>query len=118
MTKPQRENKLKERLADAKNVQRAPAAEMFEEDASVTLQAPAETNHAAASEPHVVGRVDAGVRRTLAVEHFEDRMQRYTTYVDRDVLLRMQSFARRTGIARARIVTEGISMFLREYGEG
>lgn len=110
-----RENKLKERLADAGKVPRAAAA-VPDEVASVTLPAPGDPDHIPESTPQVRTPVDAEAGRVLTREYFEDRMQRYTTYVDREVLLQMQSFARRTGMSRARIVTEGISMFLRENG--
>ncbi len=110
-----RENKLKERLADAGKVPRAAAA-VPGEAASITLPAPGDPDHIPESTPHVRTPVDAEARRVLTREHFDVRMKRWTTYVDRDVLLQMQSFARRTGTSRSQIVTEGIAMWLRENG--
>ncbi len=105
MTKPERENKLKERLADAGRVRRTPVVASAEEDASVNMPAP--PAHVPAPAPQVMTKLPWDVV-----------MQRWTTYVDRDVLLQLHAFARRTGVSRAQIVSEGIAMWLRENGGG
>jgi len=47
---------------------------------------------------------------------FEQRMQRWTGYVDRNVLYRMHAFSESTGIARSTIVTEALAQWLDEHG--
>lgn len=99
MTKP-RENKLQAQLNDARKVARPAVSVTSVEAAALPTTAPV-----AVPAPQVLTQLQ-----------WDARMQRWTCYVDRDVLYQLHAYARKSGVSRARIVTEGIALWLKENG--
>lgn len=100
MTAP-RDNKLQERLSAASKVVRPPAGASPETDASTLAES--------ASTP-------APIPANRRKGQWDKKMQRWTCYVDRDVLRRLHEYAELTGVPRAQIATEGIAMWLDQHG--
>jgi hypothetical protein len=97
MTKPA-SNKLQDRLNDAGRTKR-PAS---------TPPAPNDSDEAAPS-PVVLP-----VNRRRG--QWDKKMQRWTCYVDKDVLRRLHAYAEETGVPRSQIATEGIALWLQQHG--
>ena len=100
MTKPVN-NKLQDRLNDAGKTRRLAAGQ------ATTATTP-ETSDEATPAPIVL---PANRRRG----QWDKKMQRWTCYVDRDVLRRMHAFAEETGVPRSQIATEGIALWLQQH---
>ena len=100
MTKPAG-NKLQDRLNDAGKTRRLVAGQ-------ATTATP-ETSDEATPAPIVL---PANRRRV----QWDKKMQRWTCYVDKNVLRRMHAYAEETGVPRSQIATEGIAMWLHQHG--
>jgi hypothetical protein len=100
MTK-QGSDKLKERLAAAgKSPRLAPAD-------SAPLSESSLVESATTPAPTPVARRKG---------QWDKKMQRWTCYIDRDVLRRLHEYAELTGVPRAQIATEGIALWLDQHG--
>jgi hypothetical protein len=100
MTKPAG-NRLQDRLNDAGKTKRPAAA---------TPPAPETSDEA------MPASVVASVNRRKG--QWDKKMQRWTCYVDKDVLRRMHAYADETGVPRSQIATEGIALWLEQHGAG
>ncbi len=97
MTKPAG-NKLQDRLNDAGKTRRPAAGQPAPAAARETPSSPAV----------------ASVNRRR--NQWDKKMQRWTCYVDKNVLRRMHAYAEETGVPRSQIATEGIAMWLHQHG--
>ena len=97
MTKPANRNRLQDRLNDAGRTKRL-----------ASFVVPAESDE--------VAPVVASANRRKG--QWDKKMQRWTCYVDKDVLRRMHAYADETGVPRSQIATEGIALWLQQHGAG
>lgn len=96
MTKPKATSKLQDRLNDAGKTKRPAAGTATQIDEATPVVLPANRRKG----------------------QWDKKMQRWTCYVDRDVLRRMHAYAEETGVPRSLIVTEGIAQWLQQHGAG
>jgi hypothetical protein len=101
MTKPVG-NKLQDRLNDAGRTKRPAAGPA----------APATAPEASDEAPPAPVVLPANRRKG----QWDKKMQRWTCYVDKDVLRRMHAYADETGVPRSQIATEGIALWLQQHG--
>ena len=103
MTKPA-VNKLQDRLNDASRTKRPASSQGVPATTS-------EANDETSSAPVV-----SSVNRRKG--QWDKKMQRWTCYVDKDVLRRLHAYAEETGVPRSQIATEGIALWLEQHGAG
>jgi len=98
MTKPKAtSNRLQDRLNDAGRTKR-----------------PAPTGTATEIDEATPTTVVLPVNRRKG--QWDKKMQRWTCYVDKDVLRRMHAYSDETGVPRSQIATEGIASWLHQHG--